>query len=72
MEEQVLKLLVTMPDATPSNIAKTLKKTAQYIGRVLTTLVDKRLALSKKEGRERTYTPSIDAVIAYTEIQQRA
>ncbi len=67
IEEQALKLLVTMPNATPSKIAKKLKKTAQYIGRVLATLVDKRLATSKKEKRERMYAPSIDAVIAFTE-----
>lgn len=70
MEEQALQLLVTMPNATPSTIAKKLGKTAQYIGRVLSILVDKGLALSKKEGRERTYSPSIDAIIAYTEIHQ--
>ena len=30
--------------------------------------VEKGLASSKKEKRERTYMPSIDAVIAYTDI----
>ncbi len=67
-EEQALQLLVTMPNATPSMIAKKLKKTPQYIGRILSVLVDKGLASSKREGRERTYTPSIDAIIAYTKI----
>lgn len=68
IEEQTLKLLVTMPNATPSSISKKLKKTAQYSGRALSILVDKGLASSKREGRERTYTPSVDAVIAYTEV----
>lgn len=68
VEEQTLQLLVIMPNATPSNIANKLQKTTQYIGRVLTALVVKGLASSKREGRERIYAPSIDAIIAYTEI----
>lgn len=68
IEEQTLHLLVTIPNATPSVIARKLKKTAQYIGRTLSVLADKGLVTSKREGRERTYTPSIDAIIAYTEI----
>lgn len=68
IEEQVLKLLVTLPEATPTIISKKLKKTSQYVGRVLASLIDKKLVSSQKEGRERIYTPSIDAVIAYTEI----
>ena len=68
VEEQVLRLLVTLPNTTPSNIAKKFKKTSQYVGRVLAKLVDKKLVSSQKEGRYRIYTPSIDAIIAYTEI----
>ena len=68
IEEETLKLLVANPNLTPLEIAKKLDKTAQYIGRILSSLKDKGLILSNKEGRERTYTPSIDAMIAYTEI----
>lgn len=68
MEEQTLQLLVTMPNATPSNLAAKLQKTTQYVGRILTVLVEKGLASSKREGRERIYTASIDAIIAYTAI----
>ena len=67
-EEQVLQLLVTLPEPTPTNIAKKLGKTSQYIGRVLTALVHKKLISSQKDGRERIYTPSIDAIIAYTKL----
>lgn len=66
IEEQTLKLLVTTPNATSSKISKELNKTAQYIGRVLSILVEKGLAYSKKEKRERTYVPSIDAIIAFS------
>jgi len=68
MEEQVLRLLVTLTDSRPTNIAKKLKKTSQYIGRVLSNLVSKKLVSSQKEGRDRIYKPSIDAIIAYTQI----
>lgn len=64
-EEQILQLLVTLPDATPSSIAHELDKTSQYIGRVLSGLADKHLVFSHKKGRDRLYTPSIDAVMAY-------
>lgn len=69
IEEQALKLLVEMKNAAPVSIAKRLKKTAQYAGKALSILVEKGLASSKRKGRERTYTPSIDAIIAYTEIK---
>ncbi|NNM59488.1 MAG: hypothetical protein HKM04_06685 [Legionellales bacterium] len=65
MEEEVLQLLVLVPDATATSIAKKLNKTPQYIGRVFTTLIEKNLVSSQKEGRDRTYIPSIDAIIAY-------
>lgn len=68
-EEQVLKLLVKIKSATPATISKKLKKTSQYTGRVLSILVNKGMAASKRDARERIYTPSIDAVIAYTEIE---
>jgi len=67
IEEQVLKLLVTEPEMSPGILAEKIQKTAQYVGRVLVRLNEKGLVISKKEGRERSYAPSMDAVIAYTE-----
>lgn len=64
-EEQVLRLLVTLPNATTTIISKKLKKTSQYIGRVLASLIDKQLVSSQKDGRNIIYTPTIDATIAY-------
>lgn len=66
VEEQVLQALVALMSATSSSIAKKLRKTPQYVGRVFSKLIDKGLVSSQKEGRDRTYTPSIDAIIAYT------
>lgn len=68
-EAQVLKLLVKIKSATPAAISKKIKKTSQYTGHVLSILVNKGMATSKRDARERIYTPSIDAVIAYTEIE---
>ncbi len=70
IEEQVLQLLVTELNATPSKMAEKLKKTSQYIGRVLANLIRKKLISSQKEGRDRNYVPSNDAIIAYTKVMQ--
>jgi len=67
IEETVLKLLVTEPELSPGAIAEKIQKTSQYVGRVLAHLAEKNLISSKREGRERTYMPSMDAIIAYTE-----
>lgn len=67
-EEQVLQLLVSMPNASLSELAAILEKTTQYVGRILATLSDKGLVSSRRDGRENNYTPSVDAIIAYTEL----
>lgn len=66
VEEQVLQILVGFMTTTSSNIAKKFKKTPQYVGRVLANLIAKKLVSSQRAGRDRIYTPSIDAIIAYT------
>lgn len=68
VEEAALQFLVANSNTNAASLAKEFKKTSQYAGRVLANLVQKGLISSQKEGRDRTYTPSIDAVIAYTEI----
>lgn len=67
-EEQVLQLLVSMPQASISHLSTWLDKTTQYVGRVLATLAEKGLISSRRDGRGRSYAPSVDAIIAYTEI----
>jgi len=66
-EEHVLKRLVTFPGTSISSMAKDLEKTPQYIGRILMSLSHKNLLSVKQEGRDKIYTPSIDAVIAYSD-----
>ena len=46
-----------------------MQKTAQYVGRILLKLAEEKLLYVKKEGRKRIYAPSIDVILAYTEIE---
>lgn len=66
-EEIILKQLVIMRQATPSQIAKKIQKTPQYTGRVLFSLVKKGMASSKRQKREHSYHPDIDAIIAFAD-----
>lgn len=68
MEERTVKVLVLTPNASPASIAQILNKSSQYVGRVFASLSDKGLVISKKEGRERRYSPSLDAILAYREV----
>jgi hypothetical protein len=40
-------------------------KSSQYTGRIMMSLVEKNLVLVKKDGRDKFYSPAIDAIIAY-------
>lgn len=68
-EKQALALLVSLSEATVSAMADQLKKSSQYVGRLLASLVDKKLIFCRKAGRERIYSPSIDASIAYSDLE---
>lgn len=65
-EEQILSYLVSHPGMTATRMVKEVGKSSQYVGRVMTSLVDKNLIHVQKNGREKMYHPSIDAVIAYS------
>lgn len=67
-EEIALKLLVKMSKSTTSDIAKSMNKTPQYAGRLIAILHDKNLVSLKKVGNKKYYIPSIDSIIAYSEI----
>ncbi len=63
-EEQILIHLVADPNTTVSRMVEQVAKSSQYIGRVMASLVEKNLIHVQKNGREKIYHPSIDAVIA--------
>ena len=68
-EEIALKLLVNLPKPTSSDIAKSMKKTPQYTGRLIASLHEKNLISLKKVGTKKYYIPSMDAIIAYIDSQ---
>lgn len=66
-EEIALKLLVNLKKPTSSDVAEAMKKTPQYVGRLIASLHEKQLITAKKIGNIKHYYPSLDAVIAYSE-----
>lgn len=66
-EENVLRLVVKLENANVSAIAKEIKTTDQYASKMLNTLSKAKLVEIRKHGRNRYYTPVLDAVIAYTD-----
>jgi len=67
-EEEILKTLVRLECATSTLLADELKKSRQYISKILVKLYDNRLLDVKSEGRNRVYLPVLDVVIACAEI----
>jgi len=64
-EEHILSYLVSNFPMTATQIAKNIGKSSQYSGRILTSLIDKNLVSSRQNGRDKFYTPVMDAIIAY-------
>ncbi|MBS0357752.1 MAG: hypothetical protein JSS53_00560 [Proteobacteria bacterium] len=67
-EENVLKILVNLKNPIPNDVAKIIKKTPQYVGRVISVLHEKQLITIKQAGKLKYYYPSLDATIAYSDI----
>lgn len=64
-EEYILTLLVKGFPMTATGVAKSTGKSSQYVGRVMASLIDKNLIFAKQDGRDKLYSPAIDAIIAY-------
>jgi DNA-binding transcriptional ArsR family regulator len=64
-EEYILKLLVELEKATVSMLADKANKSRPYISKILTRLVETKLVISQREGKNKYYTPLLDATIAY-------
>lgn len=65
-EEITLRLLVSLKNPTPSDIANVIGKSSQYVGRIVSALNKKQLITVKKVGNKKYYYPSLDATIAYS------
>jgi DNA-binding transcriptional ArsR family regulator len=66
-DEQTLRLLVKLQESSVSDIAKKLKKSANYTSNILSKLFQLKLVTFKKQGKNRHYTPELDAIVAYSE-----
>ena len=66
-EELILKVLVRLKKANSSMLQKEIGKKMQYISPLLVKLVKSKLAIVHKIGRNRYYSPVLDAIIAYSE-----
>ena len=64
-EEQILRYLVDNFPMTATQMAKTMEKSSQYVGRVMASLLEKNLVSIRRDGRDKLYRPVIDAIIAY-------
>lgn len=65
-EESILKLLVELEETPVSAIASKAGKSQPYISKILGRLVEVRLATVRQYGKNRFYSPVIDAIIAYS------
>lgn len=65
-EGEVLQIVVQKNECIISDIAKEANKSVQYVGKVLNKLLDANLVSVRKYGTSKYYSPSIDAVIAYS------
>lgn len=65
-EEDLLKTLVDLESATVSELAKKTKKSSPYISKILNKLVQVKLATALKQGKNKYYSPELDATIAFT------
>lgn len=66
-DENVLRAVVKLENASASEIAKTINKSNPYTSRALKSLAKNKLVTTKKHGRNRYYSPVLDAVIAYND-----
>lgn len=65
-EEEILKHVVQNEEITASKVAKELSKSTQYAGKILKKLNELKLVKGQKQGQQRNYTPSLDAIVAYS------
>jgi len=66
-EEGILRIVVQKDEFIITEVANEIGKSSQYIGKVLNKLVETKLINSRKNGKNKYYHPSLDAVIAYSE-----
>jgi hypothetical protein len=64
-EEELLKILVRLQKATVTEFSKETNKSAQYLSKILNRCMQLRLVTVERQGKNRIYSPGLDALIAY-------
>jgi hypothetical protein len=64
-EELVLRMLVDLEKISVSELSKKLKKALPYISKILNKLISIRLVTAIKQGKNKYYSPGLDAIIAF-------
>lgn len=65
-EEQILKIIVCKNGCIITEVAKEINRSPQYVGKALNKLLQTKLVTTRKHGNSKCYSPSLDAVIAYS------
>lgn len=65
-EEQILRIVVKKNECIITEVSEEIGKSAQYVGKILSKLFEIKLISARKYGKRKYYSPSLDAVIAYT------
>jgi len=60
-------MIVQKSECTATEAAKEINKSSQYVGKVLNKLLEAKLVKIRKYGKNKYYSPSLDAIIAYSE-----
>jgi len=65
-EERILRIIVQNNECIITDVAKEIGKSSQYVGKVLNKLLEAKLVNTRRYGKSKYYSPSLDAVIAYS------
>lgn len=69
MEEHILRIVVQKNECISTEVANELGKSPQYVGKTLNKLFELKLINTRKYGKNKYYSPLLDAIIAYSEIE---
>jgi hypothetical protein len=70
LEETILKLIVKEGTIYSNVLTTKIDKAASFISKTVSNLIKMKLIMSEVSGRNKIYSPSLDATIAYSEEEQ--
>ncbi|MBS0358158.1 MAG: winged helix-turn-helix transcriptional regulator [Proteobacteria bacterium] len=66
VDEEMLKLIAKRDRVVVSDLVRETKKSASYVSNILSKLAQFKLITVQQKGRNRYYSPSLDAIIAFS------